>query len=63
MKKIQVKTLTISWSLLLTFSSVFAEELRLPEGVGFLGGAMVLENYPRSDQFKVREIMSWFRYL
>ena len=58
MKKIQVKTLTILWSLLLTFSSVFAEELTLPEGVGLLGDAMVLENYPRSGPFKVREIIT-----
>ena len=30
----------------------------LPDGVGFLGGAMVLRNYPRSDQFQVREVVT-----
>ena len=30
----------------------------LPDGVGLLGGAMVLRNYPRSDQFQVREVVT-----
>ena len=43
--------------LISSLSSTSATSITLPEGVGIFGGAMVLENYPRSDQFEVREVV------
>ena len=44
--------------LVLALASGFGHSLELPEGVGMLGGAMVLKNYPRSEGFEVREVIT-----
>ena len=40
------------------WASSTVQSLELPESVALLGGAMVVENYPRSDEFELREIRS-----
>ncbi len=40
------------------FSNAWSEDFNLPDGVGIIGGAMVLEHYPRSHEFEVREIIT-----
>ena len=52
-----VRHARLLWALgLILFAASPAQSLKLPDGVGILGGSMVLENYPRSEQFPLREV-------
>lgn len=53
-----VRKATFLLALVFSLASGYGNSLELPDGVGLLGGAMVLENYPRSEGFEVREIVT-----
>ncbi len=54
----EIRTVTSLLTLALILGSGYVHSLELPDGVGMLGGAMVLENYHRSENIEVREIVT-----